>query len=266
MAELNPDAYRSLRGGFHILVDNMAADELIEATLNAIYEVAPLDQLFIVSVIYDSVLDYLYPESCGWPIEWDEWDEMVEEPASYQESVGLYVFVTALRLDESDVLMGASEHWGWNLMAVDLDDNSVLDWERFAQLLDKNGLGCFKNAFDACAYQTGNPYFDYNPNDEETQPDLPPFMLEGVRTLQKYWQEAQPILADYQQAEEMFEQDRSLAGKILKLVMECREKRERVRVRTNLTLAEVWGEEPERVIDPFYGPLDGIDDDDEEEE
>jgi hypothetical protein len=285
LAELNPARYLGLREKVHFLTDY--DEELVSAALEEICTIAPLDTEFIETGLLGAGEDfqYLYPAPMGFPMGWDEWEEIATDPAGCNESMELFIFVSSLRLHYDSTLEQASEHFDWDLPKVDLERYSDLDWERMYKLLDQAGLSCFKRAIDVCLYSTDNPYFDFNPYDEDANafPDLPPYSLDGVHQLEAFYQAAKPIQADFEEAENLFENCYGLPWKLLKIWLSCckKVKPERRRVRVGgpeRTLAEIWGEvqtintdiqnlegELQRIIDPFYGPLDGMGDPDEEE-
>jgi hypothetical protein len=265
---LNPEKFREVCAGrYELVVGDVSEDPLIEAAVGEISDIAPLDLEETFMCLEDGYeyIDYLYPEHLGYPIGWDEWEELHDNPNDWTETMALYVFVTALRLGETEVLGSSSEHYGWDLEVEDLEAGiPEANWDRLFILLDQRQMSCFKNALDVCIYDTGNPYFDYNPYDEERCPDLPGITVEGVRALEKAWQEAQPIRLDHETAAEQFAHDPTLAKVLLMLWAESADKPE---PRRPQTLAEIWADEqPERIIDPFYGPLDGCEQEVREDE
>ena len=249
--ELDPKAFRKAARGEKEDKYQFAEDPLIDACLRAIDKVAPLDLDQMGMRCEEETADELYPSACGYPMGWDEWEELVEDVNTAAPEISLYLFVTAMRLGDGAVLFKASEHFGWDL--ENLEEIPDPNWERLFGLLEEHGLGCFKNAIEACLYDTGNVYFDYNPWDEETIPTLPPFTLAGVRALEEEWAEAQPIRKDLDHAARIFAQDLSLARKLMDLyAASACEHAYRLS-----TLAEMWaGEgEDEPVIDEFYGQI-----------
>ena len=215
----------------------------------------------------------LFPSACGYPMGWDEWSEMVNDLDTCNETLNLFIFANIWRLEGEEAWDIASHHYGWDLDIEKIVEMGDVDWKHFSKLLKKEGLGCFENALDACWYDTGNIYFDFNPYDDDIVVDLPPFTLEGVRALAQCWIEAQPIQFDLHIATDLFARDASMAGQIMKLARRARKKertaqgRARVRIGGPQTLAELWageGGENQQVIDPFYGPI-GLQVDDEEE-
>lgn len=230
-------------------------DPIIDACLRAIDEVAPLDMDAMGMRCEDSLPDELYPACCGYPMGWDEWEEMVENLDTTNADIALYVFTTAMRLGDGDVLFKAAEHFSWNdLVVEDWPEIPDPEWERLDDLLDQRGLGVFKNAINACLYSTNNPYFDYNPWDENNLYDLPPFSVEGVRALETAWEEAQQVREDLTKASIQFARDLSLARTLYELYVESAEEAHP----QPQTLSEIWAGEAddgEPVIDEFYGPI-----------
>jgi hypothetical protein len=273
LKELDPVEWAKLGG--NVLIKN---SNLIDDAFTAINHIAPIDEEFIYSYMDggEGTIE-LVPASCGYPMGWDEWADMINDLATNDTTLNLFIFANIWRLEGSEAWETASDHYGWDLDIEKIVEMDEVDWGRFYTLLKKNGLGCFENALDACWYDTGNIYFDFNPYDDDNAGlvDMQPFTVEGVRKLAQLWQEVQPILMDLHVATDLFARDASIAGQIMKLARQARKKdqasqgraRARVRVGGPQTLAELWageGGENQRVIDPFYGPI-GLQDDDEEE-
>lgn len=228
-------------------------DPLIDACLRAIDAVAPLDMDMMEMRCDGGMPDELYPACCGYPMGWDEWEEMVDNIDTSSDEIGLYIFTTAMRLGDGDVLLKAAEHFGWELGVEDWPEIPEPNWERLFELLEERGLGVFKNAINACLYDTGNPYFDYNPWDEEVIPNLPAFTLEGVRDLEQAWAEAQPIREDLTRAVIRFARETTLASTLYELYVESAQATKPI----PQTLGEMWAgeadDEPEH--DEFYGRI-----------
>jgi hypothetical protein len=230
-------------------------DPIIDACLRAIDALAPLDLEMMETRCEDGMPDELYPACCGYPMGWDEWEEMSgDDLDTCRDELGLYIFTTAMRLGDSAVLLRASDHFGWELSGEDPANIQDPNFERLFEMLEERGLGVFKNAINVCLYDTGNHYFDYNPWDEEVIADLPAFTLEGVRALEWAWAEAQPMREDLTRAVIWFARDMSLAGTLYDLYVESAAETET----RPQTLGELWAGEAddgEPVIDEFYGPI-----------
>jgi hypothetical protein len=244
---LNQERFKEIKPKIKFL-NNDECNDVLAAALGEITLVAPLDMEFIELNLsdFDGLITSLPPEPYGFPISLDEWESITQDLEGCAESLGLYVFFTALRLGEYSVLEAAASRFGWDFPDnLNFDRYGDVDWKLLFEKLDQAGLGFYKNAIDVCHYSTGNPYFDYNPYDEELIHDLPEYSLEGVRELQQEWIESKPILADFRRAEERFEHNPSRESwRLLKLYLSCCEKRSRARVRTNgKTLVEIFGEE-----------------------
>lgn len=263
--ELDADEFRRACAPKAELIDGTLDDDpLVEACLAAVNRIAPLDLDTIEMYAAEESLEYLYPACCGFPGNWDEWDDMTRNLGNYSADMALYVFVTCIRMGDGAALFGASEHYGWDLYGEDMDSLPDPDWDRLYELLDAHQMSCFKHAIDACLYSTGNPYFDYNPYDESETYDLPTFDLEGVRFLAEQWTAAQPILTDLRAAMEQFKKEPALAQVLLSLYAESAGEPER----KPQTLAEIWAGDIDerRPVDPFYGPLDGEEEDDDNDD
>jgi hypothetical protein len=228
---------------------------LVGVALSAIDYVAPLDLNTIEQEFSEGDgAPWLLPRPEGFACGWDEWSDYSSSPAEYAWAK-MYIFWTAVRLQEGDTLERAGVEFGWLDWGLEIPGEwpDEIDWEAFEGALRKRGLGCHLAARAICWYDTGLDYFDWNPNDEGQFGDYPyrDFSIEGVRELQAEWEKARPMNVDYQLARDAFDIDPSLAGKLLALYCASRKKRRR-RARAR-TLAEVFQEEqargyvPERV-------------------
>jgi hypothetical protein len=264
--ELNPNRLNDLCAANRCLND--PEQTLVSETMEAIGEIAPLDtDMMDVEFQDDGQVPWLLPAPAGFALGWEEWEEWSGHLDEHADAK-MYIFWTCIRLGESETLESAGWaydwlDWGMEIPDLYTDEEEHMDWERFEETLRNKGLGCFIAAREICCYDTGNPYFDWNPYDEngESQSPAVPFNLEGVRELEKDWQAAQPMLEDFREARERFDRDPSLAGKLLAIWDSCmvRNKKKRKRRARARTLVEVFREEVTRgrLIDPFYGPLDG---------
>jgi hypothetical protein len=228
---------------------------LLDACLREINNLAPLD-MDMMEMRYGEANcpDELYPASCGFPMGWDEWEEIIDNIESISPNTYLYLFVTMLRMGENEKMALAAQEIGWELSEEECATLPNPDWNELLILLEQRGLEVFKNAINVCLYDTGNPYFDYNPWDESDIYSLPAFTLGGVRELQQFWEEAQPISADLDKAVLQFGQDPTLARTIFDL---CVESQGHPAPRPQ-TLAEIWAgeaDDAEVVTDEFYGPM-----------
>lgn len=243
LAEISPEKYyAACRGGMLLITDGNLMTPLAQAAIEAIMEVAPLDEEALEVIVSEGEYPMnLPPASAGFPMSFDEWDEFRCDIDNCSEDMSLYVFYTALRFGDHDVLDEAACHFNWEINSRFSEGD--LDWDKMYAMLERETWSkCFVNAIDIICYQTGNIYFDYNPYDADIIYDLPPFTIDGFHTLETEWQEAKPILLDYELAKDLFLRDPEVPGELLEMWKACITPS---RTRTNLTLAEVWREDEE---------------------
>ncbi len=228
--------------------------KLFGAALEAIHKIAPIFFESIEADYQTSDFAELVPSiDYGFPMGWDDWNAVRDNPQDYSESYAIYVFFTALRLGDEIALQNWAEHCGWNITVPKFGTMGEFVWEKIEKKLKRNHLEYFINAIRACYYETDNLYFDFNPYDDGVIYDnLPPFTIEGVRTLEKEWTEAQPILADLNRAVQEFAENPGIVRTLLRIFLTSIKKKLVVRVST---LNELFIEGENRETDPF-GILD----------
>ncbi|NMC84310.1 MAG: hypothetical protein GYA58_03390 [Anaerolineaceae bacterium] len=245
LAEMDQAAFSKAAANFGRLLDRNDTDLIRGALLESIYEIAPIDIDYMESLALDNDVYYLIPEPLGYPMGWDEWEELVEDLQDTSDGLAMYVFFTLLRFGEFERLEQAIERWGWNFTVPIIGDSEGFDWERFDRTLQMRGLGCFSLACDVCCYQSGNLYFDFNLYDENAGDwGLPPFNVDGIRALAKEYQQAIEIQSALREADRRFLQEPGLAGQIFEVYLQCLIKKARVKVTSSArTLMDIWAGE-----------------------
>lgn len=176
---------------------------IIAAALEEINLRAPLDYDMIeggIGGLSDLAYIYLIPVQLGYPMGWDEWEEISVDPGTCSEEMAINIFFNCLRLGQPETFDMASEAFGWGVYWTEAC-NMPVDWERFCELLHQKKMGFYINAINAVWYNTDNPYFDMNPFDEMSFDNFYyDFDLEGFRALEEAWRDAQPIRNDLARA------------------------------------------------------------------
>jgi hypothetical protein len=185
----------------------------------------------------------------------EDWEDMAHsiQIGVVREEMTLYVFWTALRLGDRETFEAGNGTLGWRVQKIPDQvwsrEYSVLNWDGFTKRLERAGFACFISAINMIFYDTGNVYLDYNPYDEDPQPQfLPSFTVEGVRALEAEWAAAQPIIHDYQEAFTLFTETPGIPEMLLKIYTRSLEhEKPRVRVRTlvDLFTEELLEQNPE---------------------
>ncbi|MAT45347.1 MAG: hypothetical protein CL609_23710 [Anaerolineaceae bacterium] len=202
LQELNPERYRMVcrqelvyEGGVEFPV---IAEALAEIDLRA-----PLDLDMIeggIGGLADLAYISLIPVQLGYPMGWDEWEEISQDPTGCDDVMAINIFFNCLRLGQPETFNMASDHFGWGVY-WNAACNLPVDWERFCELLHQKKMGFYINAINTVWYDTNNPYFDMNPFDEMSFDNFYyDFDLEGFRSLEEAWQDAQPIRDDLARA------------------------------------------------------------------
>ena len=208
--------------------------------LDEIYELAP----FEYELTYSGESRFLYPESMGFPLNRDSFNEICISPSVYP-AYEVFLFFTCLRLGEIDCFNLASQEYGWEVEYPQLNNfkDFYLDWDLFCKNLEEAGFKIFITAIEVYEYSTGNLYFDVNLYDEifPEDFDIPVFSLEGYKSLIKEYKAAQEIYKELMEAEDHFMNDRpENAKKLLKLWVSSLKETEKPKQRT---LVEIFSEE-----------------------
>jgi hypothetical protein len=217
------------------LVNGMDPDGIIDYTLGLICQHCGADEEMTREEGYDPTL---YPESMGYPMNWDELAALLEcDAKEVDKDYYLYLYYTLLRVDEEDHFNKFAEQLGWGVKYA----NIFIERETYAILLQERGLEDFYQALEVAWYDTGNIFFDFNIDDNEFGYDnLPSYTPEGVENMRLQFEEAQPIREAVNRAEERFAHEPELA----KTLMECMLASSSGPGK-NLTLAELWADEDE---------------------
>jgi hypothetical protein len=237
LKELDPDKL-TFRDGVNWLRDDDAHQSLLEAAVEAIGQVAPLQEESVEIDMMDGYIR-LVPAELGYAMNWDEWYEMVSEPGEYlNETAAPWAFCEALLQGDESAFDSFSDYFDWDLRYPRRGGERI-DWKKMQRLLEKRGLGCFKAAFEIAGYCTGNLYFDYNIYEDNLP--LPDFTIEGVRELERQYLAAQPILRDYRACVHLFAEI-DVPRAVLRIYSRSLVKEEK----KPKTLVEVFREEEER--------------------
>lgn len=207
---------------------------------------------------------YIAPQGTAWTI--DDFDWFVSQPdETFRREVSALIFAKYLNalVDVEDYLK-AAEYFGWPErlpLSLERHDVKYVAGEKLISMLEERNLEEFAWVFQVVFQTVDNPFFDLS--DEDIYTGVVEYTLENVRQAAELWQEAQPVVEMIDHANYRALNEPEVLERVLDAWDECTlfEKKKR-------TLVEVFGEEEEervRVIDPFYGPLDGGDDDWEEE-
>ena len=200
LQELDPDKL-FMRDGVNWMRDDDARQSLLEDAVQAVEQVAPLMEETVEIDMMDGFVR-LVPAEMGYAMNWDDWYETVNEPGDFlSETDAAWAFCEALAQGDENAFGSFSEYFGWGLRYPKRGGGAV-DFARMYKSLARRGLGCFKAAWKIAMYDTGNLYFDYNVYEDNLP--LPSFSIDGVRELERQYQEAQPILAEYRECVRLF--------------------------------------------------------------
>jgi hypothetical protein len=243
------------------------------AAFNALVSAIPLNDWYMEEGLLnlesgEKFEIFILPQ--GFPWTFDEFYDLIGDADSYPEAP---VLMLAKFLDaqvDPEYWKIAIEHYGWPMMprSVQRSGPKQFNLDRFFGMLDKLSLPEFKVPFQMVWGTTGNPFLDWDY--EEASTNSAPYTIESIRALKQIWRDAKPILVEYMLAEqhaspETLEQVIRAWDRCMKYEKPVPRPRTLLEIMTGETThIDLEDDEPERVIDPFYGPLDGIWDEDEE--
>jgi hypothetical protein len=242
-------ASESLAGctGVDWLTDGDGQESLMRKTMEAISAIAPLDEETVDIDIQDGQFR-LVPAAMGFPMNWDEWQEIVNDPANFIEKEGsMWAFCCALGTGDQEAFENFSSYFDWDLRWPKRAGGTY-DKEKLFRGFQRRGLKCFEVAWNIAIYSTGNLYFDYNIYDDNIA--LPPFDIHGVRKLEAQYKEAQPIQAQYRQALDLFLYRDGVPAALLRIFAHSLAKEEEDRlIRRARSLGEVFRAEQEAMAE-----------------
>ena len=240
---------------------------LVTDAVNAVEALIPIDVDVIRNAMEADDLDgpniplIINPQGLG--LEPDEFWEALDRPDGYfQDTPEDTVLVFAMCLTNNvngDAFYRVGEYCRWpldDLLEVYNEANTRDPKPLFKRLI-KAGLSSWVSVFRIAWLDTDCEFFDWTPM--ECYTESVPMTVESVRYKIAEWAKAQPLIEDYHVAQAMVRSDPA----VLRSVLDCWNKSGPKHTPVK-TLAEMWGEDPDeddpnddRLVDPFYGPLDG---------
>ena len=211
-------------------------EDLRWQALDAINDIARLDENVAQEELEEGDLPILYPANMGYPMGWDEYDELLQNLSNLAEGMRLYMFFTMLRTGRDESFQEMSDYFGWQVQFAPIEG---LDFEVFKQETRAAGLEDYYWALRVSWYCTDNVYFDFNPWDENggDWEILPNWTREDIEALAKQYDETMPISEANERAVEQFARDATIAGRLLECMVRSSDLG---RTHPAMTLAELW--------------------------
>lgn len=267
-AEIDPREMRT------VMSYNNYLSRIEENALAAIDESFPIwvDQMGedILNLEGDTSSLIITPQGLQFSLE--DFDYILQEITDFPVEKSLLWFCKLLDADvDQGTYWEAAEHFGWPMDRLPKTMTSTrrmtgVDGVKLLRMLNDGGLHEVATLFHVVWGDTDNPFFDMS--EEQCYTEAGPYTLENVRRMHIAWDDAGMIRQHLAACEALREMP-GIYERILDIWDRCIIY-ERKRKKKPQTLVEMWGGEmyenrPPRVIDPFYGPLDGQDDEDDDE-
>jgi len=191
------------------------------------------------------------PQGNPW-YTWDDVDDSLSSVDALNDDYCLLIYFVCLSNLYVKTWTEATRRFEWPEMTPAWFDPKVdvkkFDEDRFFELLEASGLGCFKIAYQVAWRETGNIFYDFNPIEDGGAYELThaewrnlAFTLENVRWLVAEYAKCPPICEQYRQAIESATKDPAILQQVLDLYTQC------------LTL-ERSEDRPRKLIDIFAPP------------
>jgi hypothetical protein len=191
-------------------LDGEKAFALQEAAIQAVAALFPVLDETMDTLLQEGEPLYIHPDSCGYAWD-DEWlSELFQNPDDLPADSALAMFFKTIwiatmqfrREDGRSLWDSIQGHFGYPCDMPEVGNVYARDfnWPLLHELLDQNDLGDFKTAIKLALCDTGNIFLDASPDDYGYgTTDIPDFTAENIKTLRELWQEAEKLLAEYEQ-------------------------------------------------------------------
>jgi hypothetical protein len=196
---------------------------------NALGTLFPIDESFTDELLF---VDYASGDFGGFRVQcvgpclsWDGIEEIFQDVPSTQGWLSLPLFFGAICNDfEEDQwkLLAKQFHWPYRTRPPLPEGSWYIDDDIFEGLLRKNHMKKYFTAWKVCAEDTGLPFFDDNPYDESSYPQVIEAKAENIRELTNIWrQKGQPMYLEYTQALEEVQDSPRVLKKLFDLMMQA---------------------------------------------
>lgn len=212
---------------------------------------------------------HLVIEPQGMTFGFDDFEYMLQEISDFPKRSSLLWFCKLL---DSQVDQGtyfeAAQHFGWPEdrlpKTMTTGNYFAVNGDRLINMLHKQGLPEIATLFQVAWGATDNPFFDYS--EEQCYVEAGLYNLENVNRMANIWDDAANIRRHIELAETMPERRPGIYDQILDIWDRCiiYERKKKPKTLMDLWADDMIPDRPPRVIDEFYGPLDGQDDEEDQ--
>ncbi len=199
--------------------------------IDAVRDVFPIEEDAIFQNMDEGNDQVLIIEPQNYSMSWDELNELIEEPQNLalnkeNWAFPMLVWTIGYSVDERTWTI-LSDNLGWNVKYPKhmVTSNTYVLMPRLRARLKKVGLSVLLTAVQFAWHDTGNYFIDYDPYDETNYDPAPPFTAECICELKEEYEEAKPILAEYETAMKMLRADPSIYQTLVDLMGQSLEER-----------------------------------------
>lgn len=213
------------------LRDDPKVVNLRNRVIDAVRDIFPIEEDAIFQNMDEGNDQVLIIEPQNYSMSWDELHELIEEPSNLalnkeNWAFPMLVWIIGYSVDEH-VWNVLSDNLGWNVKYPKhmVTSNTYVLMPRLRARLKKVDLQVLLTAVQFAWHDTGNYFIDYDPYDETNYDPAPPFTAESICELKEEYDQAKPIIAEYDTAMKLLRVDPSIYQTLVDLMGQSLEER-----------------------------------------
>lgn len=213
------------------LLDETQTDKLRDSLMDAVAQLFPIDVDAMEANWQPGEDAVIYIEAQNISMSWDEFDELLQSPldlAASSDALAFPMLIWSINNDVSgETWETLSEALGWNTRCPKYGANTYIDRVSLRARLKKQGLLPFETAILFAWKDTGNYFIDFDPYDESNYGPAYSFSADAICELAREYQQALPIIREYNQAMKMLDDDPSIFDTLTRLIEQSLVEREK---------------------------------------
>jgi len=229
--ECEPKRVKKLLGEFRDWFEAGLRDPeaVAQKFLSALGDLFPIDESGTDEILFSEYSERgfsgFYPLAIGPCLSWDIVDEMLSDVSHVDGWYSLPLFFGAIGngFDEDAWKMLAKHfHWPFRQRPSTPKGEWYIDDRKLRKALTKNRMTHFWTAWKVCTQDTGVIFFDVNPNDEMSFPELIEVTPENLSALAYQWRKTgKPMYLKYSKALNEAESNPRVLKKLFELMAKC---------------------------------------------
>jgi len=213
------------------LLDDTQTEKLRDSLMDAVAQLFPIDVDAMEANWQPGEEAVIYIEAQNISMSWDEFDELLESPldlAISSDALAFPMLIWSINNDVSgETWETLSEALGWNTQCPEYGANTYIDMVCLRARLKKQGLLLFETAILLAWKDTGNYFIDFDAYDETNYAPVYSFSADALCDLAKEYQQALPIIREYNQAMKMLDDDPTIFDTLTRLIEQSLVEREK---------------------------------------